>query len=382
MASFSSAASAAVTVPPFLDSVTVPPFLDSVDVLHVVASFLEASSLVQLSRANKFVPDNLSSKETLQWCARLRGIQQHSASSMTTLEHIELAECMAELETAIDFQYGDARLQEKSLPALAKFAAFLNRHSTITVAIEGHCGLEAPRAMARTFTRHRCAAVRHALEEHGVARERLTIKGYGNNRPLIWAYGDAGGAANRRVELYVTCGTWSAPPRRKRSEYAKPPSARGSGGEGGSGDDDVDGDSAENDDSYDEGDLDDDEDDDDDDDEDGGGWGNHMQRVVVTLPDERQVLVPAGVILHAQAQGYSTAQIHELILSILQQQEEDDNDDDDDGGLDGGEDTDEDAGAGGDAAGGGDAAADGDAIGVVAGTGGSEDEDGTERKGP
>ena len=59
--------------------------------------------------------------------------------------------------------------------------------------------------------------------ERGVREDRLAIRSYSNTRPLVWAFGDPQGSANRRVELYVSCGGFEVPSRRPSGAYAAPP---------------------------------------------------------------------------------------------------------------------------------------------------------------
>eukprot|EP00587_Corethron_hystrix_P010705 CAMPEP_0113320956 /NCGR_PEP_ID=MMETSP0010_2-20120614/14603_1 /TAXON_ID=216773 ORGANISM="Corethron hystrix, Strain 308" /NCGR_SAMPLE_ID=MMETSP0010_2 /ASSEMBLY_ACC=CAM_ASM_000155 /LENGTH=211 /DNA_ID=CAMNT_0000178933 /DNA_START=169 /DNA_END=804 /DNA_ORIENTATION=+ /assembly_acc=CAM_ASM_000155 len=94
----------------------------------------------------------------------------------------------------------------------------------MTVKIEAHCGLEAPRSLGYSFARERAKSVREALVGFDVDRSRLHIKSFSNARPLVWAFGHPEGNPNRRVELYVTCAGFEVPQRRKMEEYARPPS--------------------------------------------------------------------------------------------------------------------------------------------------------------
>jgi outer membrane protein OmpA-like peptidoglycan-associated protein len=182
------------------------------DVFLLLVPLLDGPSLVRLSRSSRYAHQHTTGTTpgVLRWCAALRGVR---AAGISTVEHLELAECMNSLSTSILFEYRSYRLEPSSVAPLERFAAFLRRHAAIRVSIEGHCGLEAPPSIAYTFTRQRAMAVREVLETNGVALSRLYVKGWGNERPLVWGWGDgtdgrAGpdGNANRRVELYVATG--------------------------------------------------------------------------------------------------------------------------------------------------------------------------------
>eukprot|EP00588_Corethron_pennatum_P022692 CAMPEP_0194335880 /NCGR_PEP_ID=MMETSP0171-20130528/71075_1 /TAXON_ID=218684 /ORGANISM="Corethron pennatum, Strain L29A3" /LENGTH=227 /DNA_ID=CAMNT_0039099133 /DNA_START=1 /DNA_END=684 /DNA_ORIENTATION=+ len=140
-----------------------------------------------------------------------------------TLEHISLADSIEELKTSIRFRYRGVYLDSFSHAPLRRFAGLLLRHSSMTVSIEAHCGLEVPRNMGYSFARERAKSVRTLLVGFGVGGDRLRIKSFSNTRPLVWAFGDPEGNANRRVELYVTCDGFEVPRRRNVNEYAHPP---------------------------------------------------------------------------------------------------------------------------------------------------------------
>ena len=182
------------------------------DVFLLLVPLLDGSSLVRLSRSSRYAHQHTTGTTpgVLRWCAALRGVR---AAGISTVEHLELAECMNSLSTSILFEYRSYRLEPSSVAPLERFASFLRRHAAIRVSIEGHCGLEAPPGIAYTFTRQRAMAVREVLETNGVALSRLYVKGWGNERPLVWGWGDGtdgrtgpDGNANRRVELYVATG--------------------------------------------------------------------------------------------------------------------------------------------------------------------------------
>ena len=50
------------------------------------------------------------------------------------------------------------------LPLPLSCAAMMRRHSSLTLLIEAHCGLEPDEEFARHFTQRRAMAVRHAME--------------------------------------------------------------------------------------------------------------------------------------------------------------------------------------------------------------------------
>ena len=159
----------------------------------------------------------------------------------------------------------------RALPSLRRSAQLLERHKTLELSIEAHCGLEARYAMplpgqAREFTRGRAEAVYDALRQQAIEMRntdpatgislagpnpspcargsrspeesflnRVTIRAWGCSRPLVWCYGqpgmdepyDAEGAAkNRRVDIYLKHGEFEVPRRRLRRRSHEHPARR------------------------------------------------------------------------------------------------------------------------------------------------------------
>jgi len=199
-------------------------FFSHLDCLHQVATFLDGASLVRLRVVCSFCT-SLKSEDTVRYVASMRTLRHEQ--DLSTLEQIALAESLAELSTEIRFRYREVTLERSSHGPLSKLAALLRRHEGITISVEGHCGLEAPRAMGYQFTRERATAVKEVLVAHGVDDARLKIRAFSNTRPLVWQLGDSAGAANRRVELYVTINGIEVPPRRAVADYAVPPARVG-----------------------------------------------------------------------------------------------------------------------------------------------------------
>eukprot|EP01051_Picozoa_sp_SAG22_P002456 SAG22_NODE_110_length_19679_cov_45.046527_8_plen_242_part_00 len=181
-------------------SFTASGFWEDSDQLNHIASFLDAKSIGAVSCTCKFARDNLQDGTVLRWLAELRGLDPHT-TKISCLEHIELAEAMAELESSIAFGYGSLELEEASIPSVRRVVELIGRHQSLQLSIEAHCGLEAPAAFARNFTRRRAMAVRRSMEEfaeeigHGPGISgRLRCAAWGNSRPLVWARGEDGGA--------------------------------------------------------------------------------------------------------------------------------------------------------------------------------------------
>mmetsp|Transcript_152593 Transcript_152593/g.292209 ORF Transcript_152593/g.292209 Transcript_152593/m.292209 type:complete len:360 (+) Transcript_152593:52-1131(+) len=189
------------------------------------AVFLDGRSIAAFAGACSFVHNRLHCEATLRWLIALRGLPKDAG--ITCVEHVEIAETMAELEGSIQCRYGQTEMNPAARPKIQRFAALLKKHTSLTVSIEAHCGLEAPsHSFARHFSRRRAESVRQAFMVEGVEESRMKIRAWGFTRPLVWAHGEPEGSPNRRVELFIsTPGGFEAPQRRPLSDYAAPPGA-------------------------------------------------------------------------------------------------------------------------------------------------------------
>mmetsp|Transcript_34756 Transcript_34756/g.50909 ORF Transcript_34756/g.50909 Transcript_34756/m.50909 type:complete len:304 (+) Transcript_34756:1-912(+) len=212
------------------------------DEVNMVATFLDGRSLAAFTCC-KAIRSNLRSRDTLRWIAELRGLDPKSIASV---EHIQLAETMAELSSSIFFGWGSLEVDDGALPSLRNISTLLARHKSLSLYIEAHCGLEARINMplpgqARQYTRARAHAVRRALMLQAasvgveVEAERVVTRAWGCARPLVWAFADdfyddtglyvdaQASGRNRRVELYLRSGAFEVPKRRRRSEIPVEP---------------------------------------------------------------------------------------------------------------------------------------------------------------
>ncbi|GAB4192750.1 MAG: OmpA family protein [Wenzhouxiangellaceae bacterium] len=104
----------------------------------------------------------------------------------------------------VQFEFDSARLTAKSLAILNEAAALLNHHSKIKVEVGGHTDSVGSDSYNQQLSERRAAAVRQYLIDKGVSADRMTSRGYGEDRPVASNETDAGRAQNRRTELVIT----------------------------------------------------------------------------------------------------------------------------------------------------------------------------------
>lgn len=104
----------------------------------------------------------------------------------------------------INFAQGSAEIDPSSrriLDALASVALRCDRYS---IEVAGHTDNQGARELNMELSRQRADAVAAYLSSQGVARSRLTARGYGPDAPRAPNTTPAGQAANRRIEFNVT----------------------------------------------------------------------------------------------------------------------------------------------------------------------------------
>ncbi|MCV6587687.1 MAG: TolC family outer membrane protein [Marinobacterium sp.] len=102
------------------------------------------------------------------------------------------------------FNYDSARLEPRYQTDIARAAQFLQRHPDVRASIEGHTDNRGSEGYNLQLSQRRAEAVyQHLIQQHGIDPQRLTVKGYGERRPLTTNSTDAGRQKNRRVELVI-----------------------------------------------------------------------------------------------------------------------------------------------------------------------------------
>ncbi len=91
---------------------------------------------------------------------------------------------------------GDARILERN-------AEILKAHPDVRIRIEGHCDERGTSEYNLALGERRAIAVRNYLVRLGIERERISIKSYGEERPLDPGKNESAWAKNRRAESVV-----------------------------------------------------------------------------------------------------------------------------------------------------------------------------------
>jgi outer membrane protein OmpA-like peptidoglycan-associated protein len=109
-----------------------------------------------------------------------------------------------ELKDKIQFARGSPRIEQASHSALDEVVKALQDNRGVRVQIEGHASSEGAEKYNQALSEQRAQAVLDYLVADGVARERLTSKGFSSSVPIDTNATAAGRMSNRRVEFVVS----------------------------------------------------------------------------------------------------------------------------------------------------------------------------------
>lgn len=101
------------------------------------------------------------------------------------------------------FEFNRSEVKPGAQVSLRKLADFLQQHPTRKILIEGHTDSVGSSVANTALSLRRADAVDMALVGMGLARQRVTTVGYGEDFPIADNATDTNRALNRRVEVYI-----------------------------------------------------------------------------------------------------------------------------------------------------------------------------------
>ena len=107
---------------------------------------------------------------------------------------------------SIQFDFDRPTFRPEAIASLEKLAAVLKARTAPAVEIQGHMDNigAAGDAARQALSEARARAVATWLADHGVAKSKLSAKGYGKTRPVAANDSDRGRALNRRIDVVRT----------------------------------------------------------------------------------------------------------------------------------------------------------------------------------
>jgi OOP family OmpA-OmpF porin len=102
-----------------------------------------------------------------------------------------------------NFGVAKATLTSAGKAKVADAARTLTGNPTVRVEVAGHTDSVGSDAYNQRLSERRARTVAEVLERDGVAANRLTVRGYGERKPVADNATESGRARNRRVEIVV-----------------------------------------------------------------------------------------------------------------------------------------------------------------------------------
>jgi len=94
-------------------------------------------------------------------------------------------------------------LKNESKYELNKLVDFLKKNSTLKIELDGHTDNVGDKKANLVLSQNRAKAVCDYLIANGIAKERLTYKGFGDTMPVVLNDSDEHRQMNRRTEFKV-----------------------------------------------------------------------------------------------------------------------------------------------------------------------------------
>lgn len=101
------------------------------------------------------------------------------------------------------FEFNRAELKPGAERNLQPLVDYLSNNPERDLLIEGHTDSVGDEQYNRELSRERAAAVQQFLTRQGISRDRLTVRGYGEQYPVASNDTDAGRQQNRRVDVVI-----------------------------------------------------------------------------------------------------------------------------------------------------------------------------------
>ncbi len=101
----------------------------------------------------------------------------------------------------INFDTDKAVVKPESQPVIDQIIALLKENSSLKVSIEGHTDNTGTAQRNKTLSEQRAQSVLNAVLKGSIEKERLSSKGWGQDKPMADNKTEEGKAKNRRVEI-------------------------------------------------------------------------------------------------------------------------------------------------------------------------------------
>ena len=101
----------------------------------------------------------------------------------------------------IYFEFDKSNLTSKSIQILKSLTSALNENKSIQVTLAGHADERGTREYNLALGQRRAETVSDYFILNGISKNRISVKSYGEERPLALGQDDESYSKNRRVEI-------------------------------------------------------------------------------------------------------------------------------------------------------------------------------------
>ncbi|MBN2273156.1 MAG: OmpA family protein [Bacteroidales bacterium] len=105
------------------------------------------------------------------------------------------------VSNGIRFDVGKSTIKPESMGVINQIHKLMNEHSDLKFSVEGHTDSDGSDDLNQQLSEQRAEAVMNKLVSMGIAKDRLTSKGFGESVPVASNDTPEGKASNRRVEF-------------------------------------------------------------------------------------------------------------------------------------------------------------------------------------
>ena len=109
--------------------------------------------------------------------------------------------CPLKATLPVHFAFDSSEVDEKGMVKINEFALFMKESPAYDAIIIGHADSTGPTEYNQKLSERRAMKAQSLLIERGIAADRLSIRGEGENMPIATNKTKAGRAENRRIEV-------------------------------------------------------------------------------------------------------------------------------------------------------------------------------------
>tara|TARA_B100001939_G_scaffold220844_1_gene190058 strand:+ start:620 stop:1105 length:486 start_codon:yes stop_codon:yes gene_type:complete len=124
-----------------------------------------------------------------------------TVKASTTSSNVNYDSMAVFANATVYFEFDKSNLTSKSIQTLKSAVNALNENSSIMITLSGHADERGTREYNLALGQRRAEAVNDYFVLNGISPERITVKSYGEERPVEFGQDEKSYSKNRRVEI-------------------------------------------------------------------------------------------------------------------------------------------------------------------------------------